>query len=108
MLSLLQVVQLEAHSNQVLSCKLFRMTSYCNQVPPIFALGRHPEIMIQIPQVFQAGGGGGHLFFTIKKLQIEYGDLIDHMQQFFKQKDYDTQGLTYLLLLRNIVGVTVS
>jgi hypothetical protein len=30
------------------------------------------------------------------------------MQQFFKEKDYDTQGLPYLLLLRNIVGVMVS
>jgi hypothetical protein len=31
-----------------------------------------------------------------------------HMQQFFKQRDYNTQGLPYLLLLKNIVGVTVS
>jgi hypothetical protein len=29
------------------------------------------------------------------------------MQQFCKQKDYDTRGLPYLLLLRNIVRVTV-
>jgi hypothetical protein len=39
MLSLLHVVQLEAHSNQVLSRKIFQMASYCNLVPPIFALG---------------------------------------------------------------------
>jgi hypothetical protein len=32
---------------------------------------------------------------------------MDHMQQFFKQNDYDTQGLPYLLLLRNIVRVTI-
>jgi hypothetical protein len=74
MLSLLQVVQLEGHSNQALSCKLFRRASYCNLVPPIFSLGRHPEIVTQMPRIFQVGEGGGvrgHLFFMIKKLQIE-------------------------------------
>jgi hypothetical protein len=30
---------------------------------------------------------------------------MDHMQQFFKQKDYEIQELPYLLLLRNIVVV---
>jgi hypothetical protein len=32
---------------------------------------------------------------------------MNHMQYFLKQKDYDTRGLPYLLLLKNIVGVTV-
>jgi hypothetical protein len=52
MLSLLQVVQLEAHSNQVLSPKLFQMTSYYNPVPPIFTLGRYPEIVTQMRWIF--------------------------------------------------------
>jgi hypothetical protein len=59
MLSLVQVVQLEAHSNQALSRKLFQTVSYCNNVPPVFALGRHPEIVTQMPQIFQVGEGGG-------------------------------------------------
>jgi hypothetical protein len=52
MLSLLQGVQLEAHSNHVMSRKLFHTTSYCNLVLPAFALGRHPEIVTQMPQIF--------------------------------------------------------
>jgi hypothetical protein len=32
---------------------------------------------------------------------------MDYIKQFFKQKDYDTRGLPYLLLLRNIVRVMV-
>jgi hypothetical protein len=35
-------------------------------------------------------GVRGQLFFTIKKLQIEEGDLMDHVEQFSKQKYYDT------------------
>jgi hypothetical protein len=38
---------------------------------PVFALGRHPEIVTHMAQFWGGGGLRAHLFFMINKLQIE-------------------------------------
>jgi hypothetical protein len=51
-----------AHSNQVLSRRQRRMASYCNLIAPIFiCYWRHPQVLLQMDQIVQAGELRTHL-----------------------------------------------
>jgi hypothetical protein len=62
MLSLLQGVQMGAHSNQVLSRGQRRTPSYCNLIAPIFVCyWRHHQVLSRMDWIAQARGPRSHL-----------------------------------------------
>jgi hypothetical protein len=59
------------HSNQVLSRRQRRTSSYCNLVAPVFVCyWRHPQVLPRMDQIVQPRGQG-HILLRIASLQIE-------------------------------------